>query len=325
MLRAGRAGGRNIGSMNAGTLTRGRLALHPLWGRALAEDELARHVILPIAVSDAVEDRERVEHAAGIERVSVTEAVRDAQAASAAGLAGVLLVAQSDRKDETALLAVQRDGILARAIRAIKERVPDLAVATEVCVCHHTAHGQCVLFGGEGADVRGTLERLGEIAQVHADCGADLLLPTGMLDGTAAAVRAALGDHPDVPVAATIAMDSGLYALGRTVVGAVPIPERAVPLLSDSAAAQARAMREAAAGADALLVMPGMPALDVVGLLGAGASVPVVSWQSAAEHALFAASEEVGGPDLEREMVAAARRAGAAFVISYGGLSALQA
>lgn len=309
--------------MSAGTLTRGRLGQHPLWGRALADDELARRVILPIAVSDAVEDRERVEHAAGIERVSVTEAVRDAQAASAAGLAGVLLVAQTDRKDETALLAVQRDGVLPRAIRAIKERVPDLAVATEVCVCHHTAHGQCVLFGGEGADVRATLERLAEIAVVHADAGADLLLPTGMLDGTAAAVRAALAEHPEVPVAATIAMESGLYALGRGVVGAVPIPERAVPLLSDPAAARARAQREA--GADALLVMPGVPALDVVSLLAADGGMPVISWQSAAEHALFSGTEEIGGPAVEREMLAAARRAGAALIISYGGLSALEA
>ncbi|HUG56331.1 MAG TPA: hypothetical protein VMJ92_04560 [Candidatus Limnocylindrales bacterium] len=311
--------------MNAGTLTRGRLWQHPVWGRALGEDGLGRRLILPIVVSDAVEERQRVEHAAGIERLSVTEAVREAQAAAVAGLAGVLLVAQTDRKDETALLAVQRDGVLPRAIRAIKERLPDLAVASEVCVCHHTAHGQCVLFGRDGADVPATLERLGEIAQIHADCGADLLLPTGMLDGTTRAVREALAtDHPDVPVAATVAMESALYALGRAVVGAVPIPERAVPLLADASAARARAERDVAAGADAILVMPGVPALDVVALLSGTRTVPVVSFQSAAEHALFTGDEDVGGPDVEREMIAATRRAGAAFVISYGGLSALE-
>src|SRR5688500_3127956 len=189
--------------MGQTTLARGRLAEHPLWGRALKADALAARLILPVIVSASVEDRERVEGAGGLERLSITELVREARRASQQGLAGLLLFGATDRKDETALLASDRDHVVARAIRAVKQAVPDLAVATDVCVCAYTSHGQCVLFAGGGADVRGTLERLQEIAVRHAEAGADLLIPSGMLDGTVAALRQALrADHPDVAVAA---------------------------------------------------------------------------------------------------------------------------
>src|SRR5439155_941043 len=106
------------------------------------------------------------------------------RAAASAGIAGFLLFGVSDRKDETAMLASERDHVVPRAIHAVKEAVPDLAVATDVCVCAYTAHGQCVLFGADGADAPATLERLGAIARVHAEAGADLLIPSGMLEGS---------------------------------------------------------------------------------------------------------------------------------------------
>lgn len=304
------------------TLVRGRLADHPIWGRALKADELAARLILPVIVSASVEDRERVEGAGGLERLSITELVREARRASQHGLAGLLLFGATDRKDETALLASERDHVVPRAIRAVKQAVPDLAIATDVCVCAYTAHGQCVLFGDGGADVSGTLERLQEIAIRHAEAGADLLLPSGMLDGTAAALRQALlTDHPDLPVAAMAKLESSLYTLHRVAVGAVPISERAVPLLSaeSDGAARARVRRDLADGADAVVVKPGLPALDLVHVLAASTDRPVISFHTADEHAAFAAaSETIDAPGAEREAIAASRRAGASLVITYG-------
>lgn len=305
---------------------RGRLAEHPLWARALGADGLAARLILPVIVSASVEDRERVEGAGGLERLSLTELVREARRASQSGLAGLLLFGATDRKDETALLASDRDHIVPRAIRAVKQAVPDLAVATDVCVCAYTAHGQCVLFGNGGAAVAATLERLQAVAVVHAEAGADLLIPSGMLDGSVGALRRALtGDLAAVPVAAMAKLESSLYATHRVAVGAVPIAERAVPLLSTESEgpARARARRDLDDGADAVVVKPGLPALDLVHGLAAVTDRPVISFHTADEHLSFAASAELIDPlAAEREALGAARRAGAALVITSGPWSA---
>ncbi|MEK7863858.1 MAG: porphobilinogen synthase, partial [Chloroflexota bacterium] len=175
---------------------------------------------------------------------------------------GVLIFGTSDRKDERAMLASERDHIVTRAIHAVKDAAPDLAVATDVCVCAYTPHGQCVLFHGGAADVDGTLVRLTEIALVHADAGADLVIPSGMLDGSIRALRTALsaGRHGDVPVASMVKLASHAYASHRVAVEAVPVAEHAVPLvpLDDAEAARARALRDVAAGADAVVVKPGL-------------------------------------------------------------------
>jgi porphobilinogen synthase len=308
------------------TLARGRLADHPVWSRALARADLAGRVILPVIVGSAVVDREKVEDAPWLERLSLTEVVREARSAASAGIAGLLLFGISDRKDEHAFLASEPDHVVPRAIRAVKEAVPDLAVATDVCVCAYTAHGQCVLFGEHGADVAGTLERLAAIAEVHADAGADLLVPSGMLEGTVPALRDALGPRrADVPIAAMVKLESSLYVTHRAAVNAVPISERAVQLIpaDDAAAAVARARRDMASGADAIIVKPGAPGLDIVARLAAFADRPLFSYFTLDEHAPFAASTE--GPldptAAEREHLAAARRAGASLVISSGAWS----
>ncbi len=315
--------------MTQTTLARGRLADHPIWGPALKADDLAARLVLPVIVSASVEDRERVEGTGGLERLSITELVREARRASQHGLAGLLLFGATDRKDETALLASDRDHVVPRAIRAVKQAVPDLAIATDVCVCAYTAHGQCVLFGNGGADVTGTLERLQEIALRHAEAGADLILPSGMLDGSVAALRQALRvEHPTVPVAAMAKLESSLYTSHRVAVGAVPISERAVPLLATDSegAARARVRRDLADGADGVVVKPGLPALDLVHVLAASTDRPVISFHTADEHAAFAAaSETIDGPAAEREAIRASRRAGASLVITYGPWSVTEA
>src|SRR2546421_433806 len=239
--------------MRQATLARGRLAEHPVWSRVLANPDLAGRVILPVIVGSAIEDREKVEAAPWLERLSLTEVVREAGSAAAAGLAGLLVFGMSDRKDEHAFLASEPDHVVPRAIRAVKEAVPELGVASDVCVCAYTAHGQCVLFGEHGADVAATLERLAAIAEVHAD-------------------------------------------------------------------AVARARREMAEGADAIIVKPGAPGLDIVARLAAFADRPLLSYFTVDEHAPFVSAGD--GPldpaAAEREHLAAARRAGAGFVISSG-------
>ena len=309
------------------TTVRRHLADHPAWSRALGRDGLAARMILPVVVSASVEDRQRVEGTGHLERLSITELVRDARAAASAGFAGLLIFGETDRKDARAFIASERDHIVTRAIRAVKEAVPELGVATDVCVCAYTDHGQCVLFREGNADVAGTLERLGEIAVVHADAGADLVIPSGMLDGSVAALRAALaGRHEAVPVAAMAKLESTLYSMHRLLVGSAWIRERAVPLLAadDPSASRNRALRDVADGADAVIVMPGTPALDIVATLRPLIGRPLISFHTADEHGVFvmAAEELDDAPAAERETLAASRRAGADLIISYGAWNA---
>lgn len=315
--------------MANGTITDGRLADHPLWSRALASDSLVGRCVMPVIVSASVEDREAVEGLPGIERLSLTELVREARTAAAAGIAGLMIFGESDRKDELALLASQRDHVVPRAIRYLKDALPDLAVATDVCVCAYTTHGQCVLFGRDGADVDGTLERLREVAAVHAEAGADLLVPSGMLDGTVADLRKGLADAGiDVPIAAMAKLESCMYESHRAAVGAAPIRDRAVPLLAgdDPGAARARARRDVHAGADAVIVKPSLLTLDIAAMLARDINTPIVSYQTLDEHlALEAAGErlsEASGP--EREALRAARRAGAGLLIAHGAASIVE-
>jgi porphobilinogen synthase len=314
--------------MGQDTVARRSLSEHPAWARALRGDDLASRMILPVIVSASVEDRERVEGTGHLERLSLTELVRDARAAASAGFAGLLLFGATDRKDGRAFIASERDHIVTRAIHAVKEAVPELGVATDVCVCAYTDHGQCVLFRDGAADVSGTLERLGEIAVAHADAGADLVIASGMLDGSVAALRQALvGEHESVPVAAMAKLESSLYAVHRVLVQAAPIRERAVPLLAadDPSASRARALRDVAEGADAVIVKPGTPTLDIIAGLRPLLRRPLISFHTADEHAVFvAAAEDLDGPAAERETLAASRRAGADLVISYGAWSAAE-
>lgn len=315
-----------MGRMGQNTASRSRLMDHPTWSRAFTRDALVSRMILPVVVSASVEDREKVEDAAGSERLSITELVRDARAAASAGFAGLLIFGATDRKDAHAMIAGERDHIVSRAVRAVKEAVPELGVATDVCVCAYTEHGQCVLFRDGSADAAGTLERLSEIAVAHAEAGADLIIPSGMLDGSVAAVRAALdAAHAEVPVAAMAKLESVLYAMHRLVVQAVPIRERAVPLLAadDPRASRARALRDIGDGADAVIVKPGAPALDIVAGLRPIVGRPIISYHTTDEHAAFVvAGELIDSAAAERETLAAARRAGADLVISSGAWSA---
>src|SRR3981081_4718277 len=118
--------------MGQDTVARRPLSEHPAWSRALRGDNLASRMILPLVVSASVEDRERVEGTGQLERLSITELVRDARPAAPAGFAGRLLAGATARKAARAFIASERDHILPRAIRAVKEAVPELGVAVDV-------------------------------------------------------------------------------------------------------------------------------------------------------------------------------------------------
>ena len=311
--------------------SRSRLAARPGFGPALVGAVRERLVQPLILFSADEEERRAIQALPGQYLLSVTEAVREARSAARAGIAGVLLLAAPDRHDESAVLATQPEWVLPRAIRAIKDALPELGVATDVCVCAYTSHGQCVLFGADGPDVAATRRRLGEIAVAHAQAGADVVVMSGMLEGSVGAVRRALDEAGlrETAVAGVVKFASALYAPYRAAVGMPFASERAVPLvpLGDREAALARARRDAADGADVIVVMPGVASLDVVAVLHARLAIAVAAFHVAGEYAMLRALEESG---LEADAIAAeeaigSRRAGADLVISYAARATAEA
>lgn len=306
---------------------KGRLAARPGFGRAL-EGSLRERLVQPLILfSGEEEERRPIAALPGQYYLSITEVVREARAAARAGVAGVLLLAAPDRRDESALIAAERDWLVPRAVRAIKDAVPELGVATDVCVCAYTSHGQCVLFAEGGADLRGTQERLGEIAATHAGAGVDLVMLSGMLPESVGAARAALTaiGYDDVAVAGVVKFASALYAPYRAAVGIPAASERAVPLpeVGDLETAIARASADVVAGADLIVVKPGVSALDVVAALQARAVSPIASFHVAGEYALLRSGAEQGlldGTALLPEVAKSARRAGADLLFSYAAL-----
>ena len=227
--------------MSPTTLVRGRLRDHPLWSRALAAPEITGRLIQPVIVSARVEDRERVEDAPFLERLSITELVRDAREAASTGLAGFLIFASSDRKDELALLASERDHIVARAIHAVKDAAPDLAIATDVCVCAYTPHGQCVLFSEGQANIVGTLDsRL--IAAVHADA-ADLLIPSGSSRERARLRGCFFDGPPGASDRGEVKLASGLRAPGSRLSGPTSVRALIAVAIATARAAALLAVR----------------------------------------------------------------------------------
>jgi porphobilinogen synthase len=307
-------------------LARGRLADRSGFGRALTgllRERLVQPIIL-FATGD--DERRAIPSLPGQYFLSVTEAVRESRAAARAGIAGVLLLVAPDRHDESALIAAQRDWLVPRAIRAIKDAVPDLGLATEVCVCAYTSHAQCVLFREGVPDLSATHARLGEIAVAHAESGADLVLLTGMLEGSVRAVRRAVEEAGvDAAVGGAVKYASALHAADDAAVGVRPYRERAVPLLEqgDLAGALRVAEADAAAGADLIVVSPGLSALDVAAAVRARLSVPMAVFQPAGEYALAQSlSEQVvlERPALLLESARATRRAGADLLFTYAAL-----
>ncbi|TMD60304.1 MAG: porphobilinogen synthase [Chloroflexi bacterium] len=305
-----------------------RLETRSVFRDALRGDARRRLLQPLILFSADDEERRAIPTLLGQYYLSLTEAVREARAAARAGLAGVLLFAAPDRKDETAVIAAESDWLVPRAIRAIKDAVPDLGVATDVCVCAYTRHGQCVLFSEGAPDVAATHARLGEIATTHAAAGADLLIPSGALAGSVAAIRDALAAAAlgDVEVSGVVKFESALYQPYRTAVGIPHSNERAVPLvpLGDINGALAVAARELGEGADAIAVKPGIVALDVVAALRSRVRVPIIAAHVAGEYAMQRAVEELGlePARLAVETAMASRRAGADLVVTYAAIEA---
>jgi len=257
----------------------------------------------------------------GMSRFSVDELVRECEELVRLGVRAVILFGIPEEKDEDGSGAWEDDGIVQRALRALRPRFPELLLLTDVCLCEYTSHGHCgVLRGGE-VDNDATLELLARAAVSHVEAGADAVCPSDMMDGRVAAIRAELPETPIVAYSAKYA--SAFYGPFREAADSAPAFGDRRGYQMDPANVR-EALRECeldlAEGADVLMVKPALPYLDVIRYVRDNTAVPLAAYNVSGEYAMVKDAARAGHLD-ERaaalEGLTAIRRAGADLVISY--------
>jgi porphobilinogen synthase len=251
----------------------------------------------------------------------------------ALGIGGVILFGLPEAKDEMASGAFDDEGIVQRAIRAIKREVPDLLVMTDVCNCEYTSHGHCGFVVDGDVDNDTTLEWLAKSAVSHARAGADVVAPSDMMDGRVGAIRRALdeGGFKNTPILSYAAkFASVFYGPFREAAESAPQFGDRRSYQMDPANAR-EAMREIELdleeGADMIMVKPAMPYLDLIREARDRFDVPVAAYQVSGEYSMIMAAAANGWIDLERAMMeslTSIRRAGADFVLTYFAKPAAQ-
>ena len=257
----------------------------------------------------------------GIAQRSVDEVVREAAELASLGVRAVLLFGIPEEKDEEGSGAWEADGIVQRALRALRAEVPGLTLVTDVCLCEYTSHGHCgVLRDGE-VDNDETLDLLARTAVSHVEAGADVVAPSDMMDGRVGAIREALPQVPIIAYAAKYA--SAFYGPFREVAESAPAFGDRRGYQMDPPNVR-EALRECALdleeGADALMVKPALAYLDVIRAVRERFDCPVAAYNVSGEYAMVKAAAAAGHLD-ERaaalEALVAIKRAGADLVFTY--------
>jgi len=255
----------------------------------------------------------------------------EAERAAALGIGGVLLFGIPAQKDELGSQAYATDGVVQRAIRAIKAAVPELLVITDVCLCEYTSHGHCGLVRGGEVQNDETLELLSREAVSHAAAGADVVAPSDMMDGRVGTLRAALDAHgfAETPILAYAAkFASAFYGPFREAAESAPQFGDRRAYQMDPANGR-EALREVALdiaeGADIVMVKPALPYLDVLARVRDRFELPLAAYNVSGEYAMLKAAAANGWLDERRatlELLTGIKRAGADLIITYHALDA---
>jgi porphobilinogen synthase len=286
----------------------------------------ADNLIQPLFVCPGRGIKRPIPSMPGVAQMSVDNIVAEARELHAAGVPALILFGIPERKDAIGSEAWNDDGEVQRAIREVKEHVPELAVITDVCMCEYTDHGHCGAVKGGDVDNDATLELLVREALSHARAGADIVAPSDMMDGRVGAIRRALDENGFTHVA--IMAYSAKFA--SAFYGPFRDAADSAPQFGDRRSYQMdppngdEALREVALdieeGADIVMVKPALPYLDLIWRVKQKFNVPVAAYNVSGEYSMIKAAGINGWIDEERatmEVLTSIRRAGADMILTY--------
>jgi porphobilinogen synthase len=302
---------------------RGSEALRSL----VRETELsASDFILPLFICEGKDVRRDISSMPGHAQLSIDRTVDECREARRLGLGGVILFGIPAQKDELASGAYAEDGIVQRALRAIKQAVPELLLVTDVCNCEYTSHGHCGRVTNQDVDNDVTLEWLAQTAVSHARAGADVVAPSDMMDGRIGKIRTQLDNEgfTSVPILSYAAKyASGFYGPFREAAESTPqFGDRRTYQMDPPNAREA--MREIELdlqeGADMIMVKPALAYLDIIHEARRRFDTPIGAYQVSGEFSMIMAAAQNGWIDRDRimmETLISIRRAGADFILTY--------
>jgi porphobilinogen synthase len=287
--------------------------------------------IYPLFVVEGRDVRRPIASMPGILNLSVEHAVAEAKQARALGVPAVLLFGIPDHKDARGSQAYAREGIVQRAIREIKNAIPDMLVIADVCLCEYTDHGHCGIIEGGHVVNDATLPLLSQMSVTCAQAGADIIAPSDMMDGRVAAIRAALDEVKltEIPILSYAAKyASGFYGPFREAAQSTPqFGDRRGYQMDPGNAREAlkEVELDLEEGADMIMVKPALSYLDIIHRVRERVQVPVVAYNVSAEYSMVKAAAQNGWVDGDRlmlEILTSIKRAGSDLIITYHALEA---
>jgi porphobilinogen synthase len=310
-----------------------RLRYHPAVRELLRETRLhPRNFILPLFARAGKGVSQPIASMPPHAQLSVDLIAAEAKEAASLGLGGVILFGIPSHKDEHGTDSYSDHGIIQQAIKAAKDAAPELLVITDVCFCEYTSHGHCGVVdsrtGRPDVNNDATLELLGRQALSHVKAGADVVAPSGMMDGMVRAIRTALDDggYEHVPILSYAAKyASAFYGPFREAAQSAPAFGDRRAYQMDNAAGAGQALREVALdlaeGADIIMVKPALAYLDILRDVRENfPGVPLAAYNVSGEYSMVKAAAEMGWIDekaVALEALTAIRRAGASIILTY--------
>jgi len=296
--------------------------------RLVRENELgAGDLIQPIFLVHGRGVQREIASMPGIAQLSVDEVLdREVDYIQSLGIPAIILFGLPAVKDDIGSENFSPDGIVQRALRRLRPRFPEMLLFTDVCCCEYTSHGHCGVLRDGSVDNDATLEILGRVAVTHAEAGADVVAPSGMMDGMVATIRAALdqaGYNDRAILSYAVKYASGFYGPFREAADSAPAFGDRRQYQMDPAnvrEALVEAALDQAEGADLLMVKPALAYLDVVRAVREQTNLPLLAYNVSGEYSMVKAAAQLGWVDERRivlEALAGMRRAGADAIISY--------
>jgi len=306
-----------------------RLRINPAIREMVRETSVsASDFIYPLFVVEGKGVKKEISSMPGVFQMSLDEILKECEIVRNLGIKAVILFGIPSLKDSVGSDALSDDGIIATALRAIKDKFPDLVVITDLCFCEYTDHGHCGILDHvhQTVDNDATLEISAKQALIHARNGADMIAPSGMMDGIIATLRGALdlSGYENLPIMAySTKFASAYYGPFRDVAESAPSFGDRKSYQMDSAnrlEAVSESLEDEAQGADILMVKPALAYLDIIRDLREATRLPICAYNVSGEYALLKAAAIAGVIDYERvmmETLVGFKRAGADLIISY--------
>lgn len=284
------------------------------------------NLIYPLFVCPGEGIRREVKSMPGVFNFSIDELVRECLEVRSLGISSIIIFGLPEHKDEQGSDAFAEDGITQQAIRAVKREVKDLIVLADTCLCEYTSHGHCGVIENNDVANDPTLEILAKTAVSQAESGADIIAPSGMMDGMVEAIRGGLDStgFNHIPILSyAVKYSSAFYGPFREAADSAPqFGDRRSYQMDPPNVREA--LREAELdveqGADMLMVKPALPYLDVIKAVREQFNLPLAAYQVSGEYAQIKAAGQLGWIDEERvmmESLIAIKRAGADLILTY--------